>query len=532
MKENDDIDRLFKSALEEREFDITPDFVENLEESLDQQEDLELDDFFKNKLEERIFVFDDSYVADLNQKLDNRSDEKKRKTIYWWLIGLGLLFLGGIFCISRFSNDKSQQLPTSGASIETMTIIDSDELTSENVQKNIVVTNVNYSHEPNEHSEVSLFNKSTVKKLDEQLLSSDTNSSRKHSFQTYSRQKQHLKKTTNNNEFKPKIHHDKQVGPIGSAPTHLNATNFTPKIGLNPFLKRDLYKIDTESNYLSLPDIPLPNTLISNQSLGTMTVLNEDSKTETEQSIDSVDLADSADPAPDFSDVDNSNGQFSIQAAFGINYVSKKFDKNSGIYIDKRKEEEKEIITPSFDLNVNYHLSNWQIKSGINYSSFGEKLAYNNLIQTIIFDTAYVTDISGNIDTIYTPIDTITTSDPNSNLPIKNNINKYHYLTIPIGMGYTFNLPNSGFSITPRFGIGLRFALNTTGNYISEEMDKIILLEESRFQMSYHASMALGYKWKKIGIYFEPKFDSNFKTFNDIHRYRSFGLNFGMTYFL
>ncbi|MDX2362253.1 MAG: hypothetical protein QNK23_15710 [Crocinitomicaceae bacterium] len=260
---------------------------------------------------------------------------------------------------------------------------------------------------------------------------------------------------------------------------------------------------------------------------------NPSDSTASEGNTDQVELDDSSsDPSvePPKPNQEPGDDKWSIQLAIGGSYVSRMIQ-GTPEYMQKRTDEEQNIFAPQFSLGVNYHLNNWRLSAGIDYLQLGEDVNYTPTItETDVFayfDTTIVIDTLG-IDTTYTPVYVVTT-DTNTLITEANGKNRYSYITVPLTVGYRFDIGN--FSIAPRLGIGLRFALGGTGRYASEDLSNYAELKPEAFSLSYHGSIEFAYRFKQIGVFIEPRFQSTFGTFNSNHRYWDIGGQIGLRYY-
>ena len=105
MENNDkNIDELFKSNLENRNFHLDDNHLENFENQLNEfNKRKNIDELFKTKLNKREFYLDDKHLGNLEQQLDQL---KKFKSKYWYSAAAALLLLiSSLLYINYYENE-------------------------------------------------------------------------------------------------------------------------------------------------------------------------------------------------------------------------------------------------------------------------------------------------------------------------------------------------------------------------------------------------------------------------------------------
>tara|TARA_R110002096_G_scaffold278437_1_gene472514 strand:+ start:86 stop:517 length:432 start_codon:yes stop_codon:yes gene_type:complete len=109
------------------------------------------------------------------------------------------------------------------------------------------------------------------------------------------------------------------------------------------------------------------------------------------------------------------------------------------------------------------------------------------------------------------------TSDTNTLITEANGKNRFNYITIPLTVGYRFDIGK--FSIAPRLGVGLRFAMGGNGRYVTGDLTNYKEVKLKTFTLSYHGSIEFAYRIKQFGVFLEPRFQTTSDTFNNTNRY-------------
>jgi hypothetical protein len=220
-------------------------------------------------------------------------------------------------------------------------------------------------------------------------------------------------------------------------------------------------------------------------------------------------------------------------------------------------------LSHAYSLGLAYNYNNFRIESGLSYFSLNDNLSqtvqifdtvtkyYYNYFDTEILhlDTTMILDLDqyllGNI--VYIPyVDSsfITVLDStqmpylDTVLTDKNLISAstYHFIDIPIIVGYQFNYGN--FAITPKAGIITGVLVKRGGNcynVMDGQIHNSDLLPNNKFIFDYYSAINLQYKTgKHVSLFVEPHFRGNLnslyqKNYAISQKSRKFGLKTGVS---
>ena len=236
----------------------------------------------------------------------------------------------------------------------------------------------------------------------------------------------------------------------------------------------------------------------------------------------------------------------------GPSLINKKIAGLTDAYLAKRKDEEANIVSLSYGLRMNYNFSEKiNVSLGANSLTYGEDVNYSTIystsesmgsvskdssyleyIYTEIFDT-----INGGYDTLVTTlvIDTtfmVDTTIINVNATNYAGKNRFTYLQIPIMFGYKFTF--NKLSVNMRLGGSYGILIKNSGSYVDNSISNIELPNLRKTMINMVASATIGYQLKKMNVFIEPKFRLNsgsIITHPEIEQhYTSIGCNFGLSF--
>lgn len=227
--------------------------------------------------------------------------------------------------------------------------------------------------------------------------------------------------------------------------------------------------------------------------------------------------------------------RFSIYGSFGLGQVFKSFDasqENSEI----RYRDELNRVLPDFDLGARLNYKAWRFNLGLGYQAFGEKVDYFGVDreeEMIVDYEMYVIEdsvgVNGGWDTTYIPIyDYVTIHD--TSIQAANGRNNFEYFSIPFAFGINIDL-STRFSLVPKLGGDLLFAIGKhEAEYLDLETNHLKSYQGPKFNCNLKGSVELLYHMDRVSLFLEPKYLWSIKGFGGAHRYSKFGMNFGLYY--
>ena len=223
------------------------------------------------------------------------------------------------------------------------------------------------------------------------------------------------------------------------------------------------------------------------------------------------------------------NSPWSFQFSIGGNYITKNGIAGSSESIAKRNAEESNIFTSQVNLGVNYDLNKLRLSTGLSFAQHGENLAYTPVNYDSIFVSSFTFVVDSVLDTTYFYVyDTMNITNDVATQGNKNN--RHSYITVPINFGYTFNIIKDKFTITPKGGVGIRFLVGGSGNYITNNLTGILEERDKPITLSYNGSIEFAYHFGKKSIFFAPAYHSTFSPFKSLHKYSGIGAKFGIVF--
>ncbi len=237
----------------------------------------------------------------------------------------------------------------------------------------------------------------------------------------------------------------------------------------------------------------------------------------------------------------------SLYASPGISQVKLKADNGFDDYLELRRDNESHAFSWSAGGDVQFHLKNWFVQTGLNYTVYKNNKNYNYNYQVLDsansyfdYDTIWVWiydppnleyPVMVGIDTVWVPV--------YENINVKNSvINEWSYLEIPVLIGYKFNYHKFGFEIAT--GISMGFLLESKGNLPrlpdAEGMEDLDNLsgEINKTMFSYLLQAGVSYQmagdWSVIiQPYYKQNLQSVFENNYPIdQKFRAFGFNIGV----
>ena len=561
MENNDkNIDELFKSNLENRNFHLDDNHLENFENELNEfNKRKNIDELFKTKLNKREFYLDDKHLGNLEQQLDQL---KKFKSKYWYSAAAALLLLiSSLLYVNYYENEPIVNSTTKQLS--------SENLSSNNENSVVSRSNANNVKRPENNSPIKTNQKSS--KIDQPK---NINSKTKKTLETSS--KKEVLNTFSKNSTSLDIPTSKIA--VVSKKTNLLVKNKNlediedklPELVLNYPKSNSILSEEKEIINDIIKDSAnnnLINPLLIDSSDG-FNAIDDTSLKELSDTLENVVflLKDSIQKVPDslqnemveLYDSMKVEKKFSISFSVGTNYIMKQnsiLDPSQGIAPNPQYSQTLEdcIFSLPLDLRVNYNLNNkFSLSTGINTASFGEEIDYNHVRENyMVYDSNFI-DTVCSIGTFHIPYYDINTNQMDTAIyslmmdtsywinesyeeeSINNyNVqNRYTYLNIPFMVGYQFKIKN--ISIGLRAGGSVGFKINNAkGMYYNSNIQGLHTFRAKKTIYNIVTTASLGYQFKKIEMFIEPKYWFNLT--NSIlkldidHKYHLLGLNIGIS---
>jgi len=253
---------------------------------------------------------------------------------------------------------------------------------------------------------------------------------------------------------------------------------------------------------------------------------NPDLAVETDSTTNNNETTREYDPSAD----DSKISPWSFQFSAGANYITRKGIAGTPESIAIRESQEQNVITPQFNLGVNYNFGSvYSVSSGFDFVQHGENLNYTPVVFDSTYISSYTMVVDSMLDTTFIP-NYSTITDTNTVAMQANKNNRHSYVTIPFNIGYRVDILEDKFSMTVKAGVGLRFLVGGNGTYISNQLTGILEEKDALFTLDYRASLEFAYSFGKTSIFLAPNYHSTFKSFKSLHRYRGLGATFGVIY--
>ena len=239
---------------------------------------------------------------------------------------------------------------------------------------------------------------------------------------------------------------------------------------------------------------------------------------------------------------ENKKTSHEIQLYSGIMNSSPRVSIGNNPGVLTMTDMETNLWRSSWGLMYRARLKSYDIGVGLNWIQNGEKVNYStNAMSYMDIDT--VTLVGFEIDSIYNPntqqleIDSIPIYDSLTiNTQVNDSVyftgkNKYTWVSIPLQFGYRIKW--NKFSIIPRVGVDLSFAVGSnTGTYAEINNQGLIQRASNRFIISNVLQMEVRRKFYRMHVFVTPYFRSTITPVitSDIQTrwYYSWGINAGI----
>ena len=578
MKNSDrNIDDLFKSKLENRDFKMDDQHLKDFENQLDKfNNPKNIDEFFKSKLNNREFSLDDKHLSNLEQQLNQL---KRSNSKYWYSAAAALLLLlSSLLYFNYYEKEATVNYTSKEISTENLNVNNEDlegsKIKANDVKSSNIISTKKINKENSKIDQTKISkskNKKTLeissKKEDLNTLSKSTSilDITKSKIAVVSKKTNVLLKKNNLEKSEEKIdelalNNTKSNFILTSEKDIIKdiITDSTYNKHINPLTidSNDGFSIINDSSLKEISDT-LENTVF----LFKDSILDAFSQ----NLLDSV-IEDSIQKAPDslqnemveLFDSMKVEKKFSISFSLGTNYIMKQnsiLDPSQGMAPNPQYSQTLEecIISLPLDLRVNYNLNNkFSLSSGINTASLGEKIDYNDVHENyMVYDSNFI-DTVCNIGTFHVPYYDINTNQMDTAIyslmmdtsywvnesyeeESVNNYNvqnRYTYLNIPFMIGYQFKINNINIGLRAGGAVGFRIN-NSNGMYYNSNIQGLHSFKAKKTIYNIVTTASLGYQFKNIEMFIEPRYwfnlnNSILKSEID-HKYHVLGLNIGVS---
>ena len=524
-----------------------------------------IDDFFKERSEQGSFEVPDSFLDDINSKLDALDKKKKRRGgFFWWsLIPVGLIVIYALWpndnqtkkteLISQLENKEEKTSKKNGindsAQIkESLTIRFEDSLSLNKVKENASPSN------SVTNSGIESKTKTSPLKEGDEVSNAITEQNKPLLIKKELKIQEVFNSNNSNNESEivpPEVEEmaiadsnpekniesrNSNINATENAEMELSETNAVKDNNKNENPKI----IDTLDNNLS------ESSTIHSDTSESASVQIDSLSTETEDQDSTINLEE-VEP----SDMMLAGGvgnekedkiNHEIQLYAGMLNSFSILSLVEGIETFPMETMESNLWSASFGLMYRTKINQFDIGAGLNWMKNGEKANYGtNTVEWTEVDSLifieWQTDSVFNQNTQTWSIDSIPLYDTTmvttyiNDSIFYNAANKYTWISIPLRFGYRFDI--NKFSIIPRVGIDLSFAMGSnTGTYAEIINEGLTQNSSSRFILSYALQLEVRRSFDRWHVFVNPYFRSNvtpvISSAIQTRRYNSWGINAGI----
>ena len=241
----------------------------------------------------------------------------------------------------------------------------------------------------------------------------------------------------------------------------------------------------------------------------------------------------------------HSNNWVSVNIYAGPAFSKTDISGNNSEYLTTRNNNESNKEGWSLGVDLKFHLKNWIISTGLNYSIYNQSRAYSHSIQEYSPDDSYY-----NYDTtwiwafdppdygipIIVEIDSSWVKVYNNTTIDNSGLNQMKYFEIPLLVGYSFNSNMFSFEINTGLSAGYLIYSNIKAPSF-HDLDDIVTVEQmNNTTFNILANVSIYYHINsKISIFMSPYYKQNLvSVFNNDYpvkqRFKTSGLNFGISF--
>jgi len=568
-----------------------------------------IDKLFKDKLGNREFVIKESFLADLDGKLAAQNPTKK----YWGLIFFAALFIVGAsltyyFMSSRdVANSMSSQMVANYSSkylekesannieTENTTITENrevssvsadvsisgndsnkgDDQTGSNNESDVLdATNLTSNNQNNtlkdENINVTSSSNSSKGTNTKSSVSSNTNESETNLTKENSNNKNE-KSTNEQNELKSSTNESSIGGnentvasnesnttssekdEVSNDSNNVNENNNSEEIAINKNeIAGDMAIKTNETDGDSIKSEEIKNeelltavdTVLVNNGEEQVDIVVQDTVLNESELIEEIldTIADEKEVANNTetnSPKTTKTNRWTASVFGGPSLINKKLiDSLTEELVSIRRNEETSILSMSFGARINYSFNERvNLSLGVNSVTYGEEVNYTSLYHTSHTDTSYTNviltpfqDSLGQWDTLVTTEIIDTTYFDTTGVSYSGS-NRHSYIQIPIMLGYKFTFDK--LSVNVRLGGSYGILLKSKGNYANVDL-YVDPADMKKSVINLVASTVVSYKLKGFNIFIEPKYRFNTGSIiNDSfvkQKYNALGCNFGLSF--
>jgi hypothetical protein len=577
LKNSDrNIDDLFKSKLENRDFKMDDQHLKDFENQLDKfNNPKNIDEFFKSKLNNREFSLDDKHLSNLEQQLNQL---KRSNSKYWYSAAAALLLLlSSLLYFNYYEKEAIVNYTSKETSTENLNVnnedLEASKTKANDVKSSNIISTKKINQENSKINQTKISKSKNKKTLEISTKKEDLNTFSK-STSILDIPKSKIAVVSKKNVLVKKNNLEKSEENIDELALNNTKSNFiltSEKDIIKDIITDSTYNkhinpltIDSNDGFSIINDSSLKK--ISDTLENTVFLFKDSILDAVSQNLlDSV-IEDSIQKATDslqnemveLFDSMKVEKKFSISFSLGTNYIMKQnsiLDPSQGMAPNPQYSQTLEecIISLPLDLRVNYNLNNkFSLSTGINTASLGEKIDYYDVHENyMVYDSNFI-DTVCNIGTFHVPYYDINTNQMDTAIyslmmdtsywvnesyeeeSINNyNVqNRYTYLNIPFMIGYQFKINNINIGLRAGGAVGFRIN-NSNGMYYNSNIQGLHSFKAKKTIYNIVTSASLGYQFKNIEMFIEPRYwfnltNSILKSEID-HKYHVLGLNIGVS---
>ena len=518
-----------------------------------------IDELFKSKLNNREFSLDDKHLSNLEQQLNQL---KRSNSKYWYIAAAALLLLlSSLIYFNYYEKEAIVSSNINQPSAENLNFnnedLEASKTKANDVKRSNIISTKKINQENSKINQPKNSNSITKKTL--------KISSKKEVLNTVSKSSSLLDITKPKTTLSPK----KTNGLVNNNYLE-NSEDKKNELALNNPKSNSILSIENDIIKDIIPDSTYNthvNPLIIDSTEG-FSVINDSSVNKISDTLENsvFIFKDSIQKAPDslqnemveLFDSMKVEKKFSISFSLGTNYIMKQnsiLDPNQGMAPNPQYSQTLEecIISLLLDLRVNYNLNNkFSLSTGISTASLGEKIDYNDIHENyMVYDSNFI-DTVCNIGTFHVPYYDINTNQMDTAIyslmmdtsywvnesyeeESVNNYNvqnRYTYLNIPLMIGYQFKINKINIGLRAGGAVGFRIN-NNNGMYYNSNIQGLHSFKAKKTIYNIVTTASFGYQFKNIEMFIEPRYWLNLTNSilkSDIdHKYHVLGLNIGVS---
>ena len=250
-----------------------------------------------------------------------------------------------------------------------------------------------------------------------------------------------------------------------------------------------------------------------------------------------------------------------LEVSAGLFYTTKTLKADAfPDYVNRRTSEESASLNSSFNLAWSIHRNRWNLRAGLEYTSYGEKINYSNYLMGLNPQINYSNVIT--MDSIFNPVlyyvegnqyetyvavynqDTLLIADTSfiagkvdADVSYLSSKTRLSYIEVPVSFGYAL-IQGNRLSLSAEAGVSLGIMQERRGYYVDPTLEEFSSIQESKnfksMVLNARAGLTLSYFVRPgLAILVRPEYRGNlnsvFVTGSGItQRYSSYGLGIGL----